>query len=111
MSSKLLDLTVEEVKAQLANQYLGGLKEAWTLEELQGLEGLLAERGWRYFVRYLSPLRQMVEREVLKGRLAEGQYKFMCGQWDVLERIRRLPEEIEQMRVKLVEEKERESGA
>lgn len=52
-----------------------------------------------------------MEREVLKGRLAEGQYKFMCGQWDVLERIRRLPEEIEQMRVKLVEEKERESGA
>lgn len=109
MYSKHSDsIKVKELKQELQDQYKEGLRKEWSTEELQVLEGLLAERGWKCFLRYLFPLKEMVERRLLAGQCDPGQYKFMCGQWDVIERIRKMPEELQQMRQMLVEQAERE---
>ena len=74
----------------------------WTLKELESLQLLLQESSWLLFLKYLSPLEEIVSKEIWKLK-TEQQTFYLRGQHDVLERIRRMDEEIAANKVLLKE--------
>jgi len=94
-----------ELKAQLLNQ----VKQAWSLEELTQLSLLFSEPSFKLWQRYLSSLEEMLQREVWRRDMTWDKLNFMRGQMDVVERLKRAPNEIAQMRSTYKEDREEKS--
>jgi hypothetical protein len=81
---------VQELKKQLQEQ----VKGVWNLQEVQILERSLKDGTFRPFLKYLSNLNELVDKEIHKAR-SWDHYNFLRGQHDVLQRIFKIPDELE----------------
>lgn len=93
----------------LRTSYRSEVTRAWTLAEVEVLKLWVSqETSYKLFLKYLLPLEEMVQAQVWREPSVD-KIRFLQGQHDVLSRLVRMGEELNQMAEILREEQRRQN--